>query len=232
MEINSLKTNKPLAEDCFKIKLSDFGKKLLYPVNTEKMDNYDLLCNKENKVMKGKQGYFAVQNGAKTMHAFYSVDQNKTPKVLKIKFQKEKSDCGGTEQDIELEEDIATFGIRPFFTCACGKYATVLYKLPDEYVFKCRTCANITYESQRMNKHTLQGTFYYAHKIIKLAKMREGIKRMFYRGGLSRKAKRFKKLYAKYSGEINQEVRIKTENYLFSVAKKGTNMNEELAQFF
>lgn len=225
------KPKKILAEDCFRIKLSDFGKKLLYPIGVEKMDSYDFLYNKENKALRGKQGYFVIKNGADALHVFYSVDQNRMPKVLQIRFQKQENGYSGIEQNIELEEDIVRFGIRTFFTCACGKFCTVLYKPPGENAFKCVKCANITYESQRINKHTLHGALYYTQRLIKLAKKREGIKRMFYGGGLSRKGRRFTELYDKWSNDVSKETKIKTENYLLSVANGQKDINGGLKHF-
>lgn len=226
-----LKPLKNLAEDCFKLRLSDFGKKLLYPVGTENMDSYDLLCAKENKTLRGKEGYFTVRNGSDALRVFYNIDPNRIPKFLKIKFQNEKIDYGVAEQNIEIEEDIITFGIRPFFTCTCGKFCTVLYKPERENIFKCRFCHNITYESQRLNKRTLQGVLYYASRLIKLAERRERIKRMFYGGGLSRKGRRFTELYNQWSGQISTEARIKAENHILAVANGEKDGNTGLSQF-
>lgn len=225
------KAKKILAEDCFKLKLSDFGKKLLHAIDTETMDSYDFMCNKERGTLKGKSGFFLIKNGNDILRVSYGVNQNKTPKILGLKLQKEKNDHSGMEQNIELEEDIATFGIRPFFTCACGKHATVLYKLPEEYTFRCRTCAQITYESQQLSRYTLKGALYYTHRLIKLAKLQESIKRMFYGGGLSKKGRRFVTLYNHWGSEVNAEARIKAENHLLSVAAEKKSAIREFAQY-
>lgn len=215
---------KPLAEDCFKIKISDFGKKLLYPIGIEKMSDIELQCARENKTLKGKQGCFDIRNGRDTLRIVYNVDQNRNPKILQITYN-------GMEQNIELEEYPITFGIQPFFVCACGKLARVLYKPHCENTFKCRMCGNITWESQRLNRHTLWGELYYAHRLIKLAKMREDIKRMHYNGGYSRKARRFMELYAKFSSEVSRKTRVKTENRLFSAAGIRMNTDKGFSQF-
>jgi len=62
-------------------------------------------------------------------------------------------------------------------------------------LFSCRECSDITYESQRLNRYTMHGLFYYSSRLLKLFEAREKIDRMFYAGKLSRKGK---KLFDKY----------------------------------
>ncbi len=206
---------KNLAEDCFKICLSDFGKKLLYPSDNDKLDNFDLLCNKEDNALRGKQGYFVAKNGMEVLHIFYNVNQNRTPKVLEIRFQRQESEFSGTEQSIELEEDVANFGIRPFFKCQCGRNATVLYKPLGENSFQCRICGNTIYESQQINKKTMDGLFYQTHQLLKLAKREEKVKRKFYNGKFSRKWQRFIELRNRWNESITENMKMKSE-YIFN----------------
>ena len=171
-----------LAEDSFRICIGDFGKRLLHSSTS----NEDALVYG----YKGKQGNFVVQNGLEKVYVSYSVNLNKTPKIIELFFKKSSDSLDGIEQSIEMEEDVITFGIRPFFKCSCGKNSTVLYLPENRNIFSCRECANITYESQRLNRQTMNGLFYYSSRILKLFEAREKINRMFYGGKLSRKGKK------------------------------------------
>ncbi len=204
MELQAKTRN--LAEDCYKIRLADFGKKLLDPINNDKVDESDRLYDKENNALKGKEGSFVVKNGVNTLYVFYSIDVNKTPKELQIKFQKKESGFDGTCQNFKLDEDVASYGIRPFLRCECGNDATVLYKPPNEHCFKCRRCYKITYDSQRLNKHTMGGLIYHTHKLIKLMEMEEKVKNKFYRGKLSRKFLRFTYLRHKWDRATTEDM--------------------------
>ncbi len=208
------KTKKNLAEESFKISISDFGKKLLYPANIKGMDDFDYLLSKKAGTLKGREGSFDIKNGSNSLLVSYRVDLNRSPKALEIWFSKKDNSLdGGTNQNIELKEDIAMFGIRYFFLCSCGRKTTVLY-LPDgEYFFKCRECANIIYESQTINKHTMNGLFWHTHQMIKLANRRERIKRMFYGGGLSKKGQKFTDLYNEWDSEVKKEAMMKAGEF-------------------
>ena len=187
-------SNKNLAEDSFRICIGDFGKKLLYSSTS----NEDALVYGH----KGKQDSFVIQNGLEKVYVSYCVNLNKTPKIIELFFKKSVDSLDGVEQSIEIKEDIITFGIRPFFRCSCGKNATVLYMPEDRNLFSCRECANIVYESQTINKHTMNGLLWHTHRMIKLANQREKIKRMFYGGGLSKKGQKFTELFAEWNNEI------------------------------
>ena len=196
------KQKKSLAEDSFRICIGDFGKRLLYPINAEEFDDFDYLLNKEAEALRGKEGSFTISNGSEKKYISFSVNLNNTPKTILL-FLKRKADSSeGVDQKIEIEEDVVTFGIRPFFKCSCGKNATVLYMTENRNLFSCIDCANIIYESQTINKHTMNGLLWHAHKMIKLANRREKIKRMFYGGGLSKKGQKFTELFTEWNNEI------------------------------
>ena len=218
------KQKKNLAEDSFRISISDFGKKLLYSSTS----------NKDAFVYghKGKQGSFVISNGLEKVYVSYCVNLNKTPRTIELFFKKSTDSLSGIDQRIEIEEDIATFGIRPFFKCQCGKNATVLYMPKNKNFFSCRDCANIIYESQRLNKHTMNGLFYYSSRLLKLFEAREKIDRMFYAGKLSRKGKKLMEKYDRFSKDIDIETRCKAEEHLLSIMsghRKG--FKEEIEQF-
>ncbi len=204
------KQKKNLSEDSFRICIGDFGKRLLYPIDAKEFDDFDYLLNKEAKTLRGKEGNFNVENRPNFLHISYQVNLNKSPKVLEIWYKKRADSLDGTSQSIEVGEDIAKFGVRPFFQCLCGRKATVFYMPAREHFFKCRKCANIIYESQTINKHTMNGLLWHTHKMIKLANRREKIKRMFYSGKLSKRGQKFTELFAEWNNEI------KTRNQLSS----------------
>ena len=218
------KQKKNLAEDSFRISISDFGKKLLYSSNSEK----DALVYGH----KGKQGSFVISNGSEKKYISYSVNLNKTPKTIELFLKGEEGSSDGIDQKIEIEEDPATFGIRPFFKCSCGKNATVLYMPHGRKSFSCRDCSGIIYESQRLNKHTMKGLFYYTSKLLKLFNEREKIDRMFYGGKLSRKGKRLMDKYDRFSRNIDIETRNKAEeNLLSAMSGHRKSFREEIEQF-
>ncbi len=197
---------KVLAEDCFKISISDFGKKLLRPINSDELNNFDLLYNKENNLLKGKQGHFTIQNGIETLHIFYNVDPNRIPKILNIRFSRIEGGFDGISQNIELGEDYAQYGFRPYFTCSCGKLCTVLYKVPAKSIFKCISCSNIIYESQKLNKKTMSGLFYHTHRLLKLVKMEEKTPRTFYNGKYTIKRQRLMEKYKMWQQGVTKEM--------------------------
>lgn len=198
---------KNLAEDSYRLSISDFGKKLLWPTNSNRLDNFDLLYNKENNLLKGKQGHFAIQSGIEKLHIFFNVDQNRSPKVLNIRFNKKEGGFDGTTQKIVLEEDVAKFGIRPFFQCQCGKCATVLYMIPGQKIFCCRICGNITYNSQRQNKKTMAGLFHHTNKLLKLVKMEEKTPRAFYAGKFTKKKQKLMERYKMWHIGVTEEMK-------------------------
>ncbi len=226
------KQKKNLAEDSFKICIGDFGKKLLYPINVNGFDDFDYLSDKEAKTLKGKEGSFVISNGLEKRYISYSVNLNNTPKTIELFIKKSADSLDGINQRIEIEEDPITFGIRPFFKCSCGKNATVLYMTGNRNLFSCIDCSNIIYESQRLNRHTMKGLFYYSSRVLKLFKAREKIDRMFYGGKLSKKGKNIFDKYDKLSKDIDIETRNKAEDHILSVIgghKK--SFREEINQF-
>ena len=226
------KQKKNLAEDSFKICIGNFGKKLLYPINAKGFDDFDYLLNKEAKALRGKEGSFVISNGTEKKYISYSVNLNNTPKTVELFIKKSADSSNGVDQKIEIEEDSITFGVRLFLRCQCGKSITVLYMPHGRNSFSCRECSNITYESQRLNRHTMKGLFYYSSRVLKLFRDREKINRMFYAGKLSRKGKKIFDKYDKLSKDIDTETRNKAEEHLL-LAMNGhrKSFREEIEQF-
>ena len=226
------KQKKSLAEDSFRICIGDFGKRLLYPMNAKGFDDFDYLLNKEAEALRGKEGSFIISNGIEKKYISFSVNLNNTPKTIKLFLKKKADSLEGFDQEVEIEEDVVTFGIRSFFKCSCGKNATVFYMPHGRNSFSCRECSNVGYESQRLNRHTMQGLFYYSSRLLKLFEAREGMGRMFYGGKLSRRGKKLFDRYDKLSKDINIETRNKAEEHLLSVMSgHRKSFGEEIEQF-
>ena len=189
MIIKDKKPKKNLAEHSFRLSLSDFGRGLLLP--RSKIENENLFfLRKEAGELIGSSGRTELKNGAQTMRLIFSVNLNEKPKKLVIFFTTNPNNSSKTiSQEIELSESVASFGVRPFFQCCeCGRDVSVLYLPPNnQNLFKCRVCANISYESCCLNKNTMNSLFYATHKFIKLADKREKIARMYYAGKLTKK---------------------------------------------
>lgn len=182
---NTKKPHKYLAEESLKLTLSDFGRGLL------------LAQKQTGEEAVGASGMIEIRQGASIPRISYRVALNLSPKRLILQFCPK----GGGEtrrQSIALSEVVATFGLRPYFLCSCGRQASVLYLPPDQGWFKCRSCANIAYESTRINRQSLNGLLYAVHKLIKLADKRERIKRMYYAGQITKKGEGFMADYNKW----------------------------------
>lgn len=199
------KPQKNLAENCFKIVLSDFGRKIFWS-NGEKQQ---------------KNGKFTIKNSRQKLFVSYSIFLDKRPALLKIWFTDNPKELyRGMGQEIEIEEDIATFGVRPYLKCTCENNAQVLYKPSDQALFSCRQCSNVKYESSSLNKSTMGGLFYYTHKLIKLANKRQQIDRMIYANKFTKKAQNLFNAYNKWSIRIPDEVRQLAELQVALAAKK------------
>ena len=164
------------------------------------------MYNKENNLLQRKNGHFIIQCGIETLHIFYNVDPNKTPKLLNIRFNKTEVGFEGINQSINLEENYAPYGIRPFFQCQCGKNATVLYMVHGQKVFCCRNCSNITYNCQRQNKKTMNGLFYHTNKLLKLATMEGKISGTFYNGKYTIKRQKLMEKYKTWQKGVTKEM--------------------------
>jgi hypothetical protein len=218
MEFKDKTPKKNLAEQSFRLALSDFGRGLLLP--KEKIENENLyFLYQEAGELKGAAGSLELENGNRSLKMLYSVNLNKRPKRLTLYFSTNPEDKSQTiKQTLELAESVATFGIRPYFACECGRSASVLYKPNGQRLFKCRICSRITYESARINKQSLNGLAYFVHKLTKLADKRENIKRMYHAGHLTRKGQALMAEYEAWQKEVEgrREALVNTHKMLAS----------------
>lgn len=213
---------KNLSEDCFKIELGHFGKKLLHPVDSKKMTEFPEVNN-----LVGKEGNFVIDDGYQELYVSFSMDLARSPKVLKIWFKKNPQSLQeGTSQEIEVEEDIITFGIRPFFLCSCGHKAAVLYKPPGKTLFGCRKCNNIIYESSRISKHTIHGQL---RRFMKLDEKKQKIERMFYNGHLSQKGQKWVSEFKRFQSNVDHEALLRA-HFELAFAGKSDKIKKEFLQ--
>lgn len=206
--------NKHINEDCYRLTISDMGKKLL---------------KNENK------GTLKLSNGSDHLYMTYKIKHmDRRPKAIIGFTSNLKSATVLTHQTIEIEEDVVPFGLRPYFICPeCNTICRVLY-LPDDKdycQFKCHKCQNIVYHSTRVNRHTCGGMFYYTERLLRLMNKREKIPRLFYRGKATKKHKAFIIEYLDLTKSIDKPVRDKAEAMMLGRANGTLTYEKELSQF-
>ncbi len=87
------------------------------------------------------------------------------------------------DQSIEIQKIPAFRGYKKFFVCMCGKRCKMLYLRTDGDKFKCRTCNNLTYISNRVGRETVNGALFSDfNKLTRLIERREKIRSPWYRG--------------------------------------------------
>ena len=207
--MENIKKEKNIAEECHRLAIEDLGKKIL---------------------LRERKGTLKITNGSNILYMVYNVDHNKKPKAI-IGFTSNLKKRVLDRQTIKIVDDIAPFGLRPFFECECGRMARVLYMPEGEKEFKCRTCWGITYESSKINRHTCNGLFFYTNKLIKLIKKREKISHLFYRGKPTKKHRNFIIEYKALTESIDRPIRNKAETMIVNRANDELSYEDELSQF-
>jgi hypothetical protein len=103
------------------------------------------------------------------------------------------SAAGGDPQIIYFEFVWITYGERAYFKCpSCDLVVSKLYLPKGSKEFKCRKCHGLQYYLTTFNKNSVAGRqFYKMDRLQKLAKTRESMGRIFYKGEYSKKFKRF-----------------------------------------
>lgn len=204
---------KHVNEDCYRLTISDMGKKLL---------------KNENK------GTLKLSNGSNHLYMTYEIKhKDRRPKAIIGFTSNLKSATVLTHQTIEIEEDVAPYGLRPYFTCPeCDTMRRVLYLPPGgEDYFKCWRCQGISYQSTRINRRTCGGFLYYTDRIIKLMNKREKMSRLFYRGKVTKKYRAFIFDYLALTRSIDKPVRDKAEAMMLNKVNGNLSEEQELMQF-
>lgn len=178
-----------MVEECYKLSISDLGKRLLYPVGSNRM----YLQHNQPEKQVGK-------SGKAVLSALYSLS------LLKVDYQVYFDDnlrleiyFGSNYQIIPLDTTECYFGTNVYMLCTCGKRCQILYMRRDNMTrFACRSCLNLKYEMTTFNRNTQLGPYSgLLHKYNKLAEKQLKVKRIDYNGKMTRKAKSIMKLSRK-----------------------------------
>ena len=119
-----------LVEDCYILRLSDFGKGLLKPVN-QWTEGYAKPLD-EQVEPKGKHGQFILAKPFGILKLDYSVDLSQEPFILNLGYS--YRNCWHN-QAIDLGQSYVSYGTRPFLLCPCGIRCNQLYLSPKQYSF-------------------------------------------------------------------------------------------------
>jgi len=187
-----------LVEDCWILGISDLGKGLLHRPGEQKWEEAyakPLETTTEEYSVPGKSGETSLfDRWGKELKLNFNIDLGEPP-IVNLSFLFRNS---WHTQTIHLDELPLGYGIRPFFLCSCGYRAGKLYLGPNEYSFKCRTCARLYYESTSINPSSLVGAMgYRLHRIFKADILKTKVKRITYRGRYTRRARRVMALLGK-----------------------------------
>jgi hypothetical protein len=163
-------------EECFKLKLSDLPKGLLWPD-------------------KDINGVVIKSNGLRTVKIEYKRNNDRGISIfLKIIKNDLKFD-----QTIKIDFDYANYGLRPYLLCSCERRCNNLYLRPDGYVFACRDCGRLVYELTRINRIVDGSEIFYRHnRLNKIKTAEEDVKRIVYSGKPTRKAAALMRMCTKW----------------------------------
>lgn len=164
-----------LVEDSFRLAATNFGKRIMEPVDDPTADNLGKSGEKELRV-KGER-----------LLVCFDVDLDEQ----KIIIQYWPRGRGLGIQDLFLESVVTPFGIRSYLTCnSCGRMASFLHLRPDWPHWACRECLNLVHEVKTFDKRTTIGTLgYLLNRYLKLDEKKEKVKHAVYDGKLTRKAR-------------------------------------------
>lgn len=175
MNQNFRPKSKYLVEDCYSLSLHQLGKKLLWPERV------------------GKVKIVTSSNGQSQLKIAYAVNSNSEGKAwINISYVRKKSNEPTIIKNIiEIDEEVISYGIRPFLVCDCGRRCNKLYLRPSHDLFACRHCLNLVYELTTINKDSLVGSLSY--KLIRAFKLDDAnakVRCITYNGKLTRRARR------------------------------------------
>lgn len=195
-EINPKKHRRDvLVEDCYVLSLADLGKGLLWPVN-KWTEEYPQPLDEQIEP-QGKQGQAVLKKRWGKLPIAYWVDLSEDPAMVNLSFKYRNS---LQDQAICLGVDSAPYGMRPYLLCFCGYRANKLYLSPEQYSFMCRKCAGLYYESTTVNRNSqVGGLGYLLQWHLKLDKQKAKLKRLIYRGKITKRAERVLWTMGKYN---------------------------------
>ena len=113
-------------------------------------------------------------------------------------------------QDVIIATSQTIFGSRPYLTCTCGKRGK-LYLRPGVDYWQCRECLNLRYELQRTNRRSLVGMLgYFLNRQLKISALAARVKRVEYRGKVTRSARSLVDLNRKWTLDPDKRARIES----------------------
>jgi len=185
MEKNTSQQQPLLVEECYRLAQADFGKGVLYPLNSNrKYDTYE-----SPSELTGKKGVALVMRryGQRVLGVTYEIEFDEP---LRVDLWYTYGSKELAEQSILLEAEEIAYGTRYYLLCNCGKRCTVLYMRPDEPGrFGCRKCLNLQYELQTINPTSFAGRLLYLFsRHYKLRVMQTNVSRVTHGFRYTRKA--------------------------------------------
>jgi hypothetical protein len=149
----------------------------------------------------GKIKILTSTNGQNQLKIACLINSNSEGKTwINISYVRKKSDEPTIIKNrIEIDEEVISFGIRPFLVCDCGRRCNKLYLRPGHDLFACRHCLNLVYELTTISKESLVGSISYKlNRAFKIDDMNLNVKRITYAGKLTRRARRVVTLAGKW----------------------------------
>ncbi|MBI2448637.1 hypothetical protein HYV44_03750 [Candidatus Microgenomates bacterium] len=218
MEAKPLRIRKNIAEETFQIRVSDFGGKILRGDQRSERFGY-FTAKGNNGILQFITYRIEVNDDLPSIHLHHSTERGK---VDSLHFSQ-----------VDLAKIPSYFGLRPYLRCQhCGDNALVLYKPSGADQFLCRKkeCGNITYASSNQSK-ALSGHIVQLERLHKLFGMRDEISKIFYRGMMTKKAKRYINWQNKWGMHgIDKEIAHYAEQqYIHARSKVLQNIQRELS---
>ncbi len=212
---------KALVEEAHALSIGDFGKKLIFSESgLDKLLFPDLV----KETIRGKKGKFILRGTVGNLFINYEVKMEADDPFVDLFFVRDPTKMdGGSEQTIKLTAQELQYGTRYYFMCGCGRRCNKLY-LPQNNLFACRICCDLTYESTRINKNTMGGLSFYVHRRIKLAKIREGMDRISYNSKPTKRASRFFRQWNELEEFINTDTK-RLANQQFAEVLRSNSQN-------
>lgn len=187
-----------LVEDCIKISVSDFPKKLLYAIDN---NNGVLIC---------KKGSFIIDKCAytnKRLYVGYEVNLNIEPAKIKLYFTRDLKKAP-ISQTLKIKQQKITYGLRWYFLDANGRACNTLYLPPGELLLGSREEYGLAYELTKLKKHIGNGLLYNHNRLLNANNKLLGFKRTLFRHGcITKRTWRIIRRYGKYNFEPPNIVR-------------------------
>ncbi|MBI2448438.1 hypothetical protein HYV44_02675 [Candidatus Microgenomates bacterium] len=216
------KESRRLVDDCIKLSVSDFPKKLLYATDND------------NGILKCKSGSFVIDKCAytnKKMYIGYEVNLNLEPAEIKIYFTRDINKAP-ISQTFKIKRQRINYGLRWYFLDSNGMACNTLYLPPNELLWGSKEEHALVYESTKIKKHVGNGLIYAHGRMLKANNGALTLKRnVFYKGAVTKRTVRLIRQYGKYGLAIPDVFRHIADRQLenFQTGKYKIKDTEEVA---